>query len=598
MSARARREPSIAARTSLPSGRTRIAASATAMTSTVRTTAGTTPRTRSAAASGAMRWSAPASGATTMRPPTAKTISSSTTMATKMAARTTATGHDTSGASCSVSGACSTIADTRASTQVTRPYAVTTNPLRHPLTTAIASATTMRMSTSVTRASLRDAAQLACREDLAKVAAGERGAVLRDVLGRALGHDPAAGLPALGTEVDHPVGGLHDVEVVLDDDHGVARFDQAVQHLEQLLDVGEVQPGRRLVEDVERLAGGAPRQLRRELHPLRLSPRERRGRLAEMDVAETDVEQRLQLRRDGGDVLEELERVLDRHAEDVRDVLSLVVDLERLAVVALPGADLAGHVHVGEELHLDLDDPVARARLAPPALHVEGEAAGRVAADPGVGDLAEDVADRREEAGVGRGVRARCAADRRLVDVDHLVEELDALDDVVLARALLRLRDRLRETAVQDVVHERALPRAGDARHRDEDAERHADVDVLQVVLARPFHHELLALRPAAVARHRDAPLAGEELAGDGLRLGEDLAERPFRDHVAAVLTRARADVDDPVRAADGLLVVLDDDHGVADVAHAEQRADEPGVVALVETDRRLVEDVEDAHEA
>ena len=49
---------------------------------------------------------------------------------------------------------------------------------------------------------------------------------------------------------------------------------------------------------------------------------------------------------------------------------------------------------------------------------------------------------------------------------------------------------------------------------------------------------------------------------------------------------------------ADGLLVVLDDDERVADVAQAHERGDELGVVLLVEADRGLVEDVEHAHEA
>ncbi len=67
---------------------------------------------------------------------------------------------------------------------------------------------------------------------------------------------------------------------------------------------------------------------------------------------------------------------------------------------------------------------------------------------------------------------------------------------------------------------------------------------------------------------------------------------------VAAVLAGARADVDDPVGRGDGVLVVLDDDERVAEVAQARQRLDEPVVVALVQADRRLVEDVEDADEA
>ena len=76
----------------------------------------------------------------------------------------------------------------------------------------------------------------------------------RDVLGRALGDDPAAAAAALGAEVDDPVGALDDVEVVLDDDDRVALVDQALEHAEELADVLEVQAGRRLVEDVDRAA--------------------------------------------------------------------------------------------------------------------------------------------------------------------------------------------------------------------------------------------------------------------------------------------------------------------------------------------------------
>ena len=74
---------------------------------------------------------------------------------------------------------------------------------------------------------------------------------------RAGGDDLAAAGAAFGAEVDHPVGRLDHVEIVLDDEDRVARLDEAVQHFEQLADVLEVQAGRRLVEDVQRLAGAA-----------------------------------------------------------------------------------------------------------------------------------------------------------------------------------------------------------------------------------------------------------------------------------------------------------------------------------------------------
>ena len=141
-----------------------------------------------------------------------------------------------------------------------------------------------------------------------------------------------------------------------------------------------MQAGGRLVEDVERPAGRDLRQLAGELDALRLAAGERRGRLAEADVVEPDVVQRLQLALDLRDVLEEVERLLDGHRQHVGDRLALEAHLERLAVVALAVALLAGHVDVRQEVHLDLDLPVAAADLAAPALDVEREAARLVAA--------------------------------------------------------------------------------------------------------------------------------------------------------------------------------------------------------------------------
>jgi hypothetical protein len=69
------------------------------------------------------------------------------------------------------------------------------------------------------------------------------------------------------------------------------------------------------------------------------------------------------------------------------DVAALVADLERLAVVALALADVAGHVDVGQEVHLDLDHAVALAGLAAAALHVEAEAPGVVAARARLGHV-------------------------------------------------------------------------------------------------------------------------------------------------------------------------------------------------------------------
>ena len=85
-----------------------------------------------------------------------------------------------------------------------------------------------------------------------------------------------------------------------------------------------------------------------------------------------------------------------------------------------------------------------------PPLTLNEKRPGLIAARLGLGQPGEPVADRREAAGIGRRVGARRAADRRLVDVDDLVEMLDAFDARrcgagMLARVVEPLGQRLVE---------------------------------------------------------------------------------------------------------------------------------------------------------
>ena len=73
--------------------------------------------------------------------------------------------------------------------------------------------------------------------------------------------------------------------------------------------------------------------------------------------------------------------MLDRHVEHLGDGLALVVHLEGFPVVPGAVAHLARHVHIGQEVHLDLDGAVTGACLASTAFDVEREPARLVAAD-------------------------------------------------------------------------------------------------------------------------------------------------------------------------------------------------------------------------
>ena len=88
-------------------------------------------------------------------------------------------------------------------------------------------------------------------------------------------------LPPSGAQINDVVGALDEIEVVLDDNDGVARIHQLLQHLDQAVDIRNVQAGGGLVEDIDRLAGAAAGQLIGQLDTLRLAAGEGGSALAQ-----------------------------------------------------------------------------------------------------------------------------------------------------------------------------------------------------------------------------------------------------------------------------------------------------------------------------
>ena len=96
--------------------------------------------------------------------------------------------------------------------------------------------------------------------------------------------------------------------------------------------------------------------------------------MAQLDVVQPDVVQGLELSFDVGNVLEEFQCLFNGHVQNIRDAAPLVLDFQRLTVVPLAFAYLAGHVDVRQKVHLDLDQAVPLARLTPAPFHVEAVA--------------------------------------------------------------------------------------------------------------------------------------------------------------------------------------------------------------------------------
>ena len=79
---------------------------------------------------------------------------------------------------------------------------------------------------------------------------------------------------------------------------------------------------------------------------------------------------------------------------------------------------------------------------------------------------------------------------------------------------------------------------------------------------------------------------------------GKQSLEIPLIHQPAAFPPRARTKIDDVIRRAHHLLVMLDDHHGVGPVAQALQRRDQALVVARMQADRRLVQHIQHARES
>ena len=65
----------------------------------------------------------------------------------------------------------------------------------------------------------------------------------RQIFGRPSRHHSAALLAALGTQIQHEIGGFDHVQIVLNDEHAMTGLHQQVQHLEQTLNIGQMQAG-------------------------------------------------------------------------------------------------------------------------------------------------------------------------------------------------------------------------------------------------------------------------------------------------------------------------------------------------------------------
>src|SRR5690606_7833176 len=127
----------------------------------------------------------------------------------------------------------------------------------------------------------------------------------------------------------------------------------------------------------------------------------------------------------------------------------------------------------------------------------------------------------------------------------------------------------------EDVLDERALARAADARDGRHQAEREGRVDAPEVVMPGAADDQGPVLARPAVRRDGDGRLAGQVAARERLPRGTYPRRGAGRRDLPAAVAGSGAEIDEVVGRLDDLAVVLDDDQRVAQVAEPLQGAQE-----------------------
>src|SRR5260370_16009710 len=155
--------------------------------------------------------------------------------------------------------------------------------------------------------------------------------------------------------------------------------------------------------------------MRGQLQALRFPAGERRRRLPETPVAESNFIQDSEFGNNLGNVDEKGQGFANRQLEYLVDIFPVIPDFQNAALEARATALFTDEFDVREKLHLHGDRAVALASFATASGHVEGKVTGPVAAAFRIGGIRKNFPDRVERFEISGQIRTRCAADPPLI---------------------------------------------------------------------------------------------------------------------------------------------------------------------------------------
>ena len=148
------------------------------------------------------------------------------------------------------------------------------------------------------------------------------------------------------------------------------------------------------------------------------------------------------------------------------------------------------------------------------------------------------------------------------------------------------------------IGNQRRLTRARNTCDYCQCAQLDSGGNVLKVVSASSCNLDFSATRLTTSLWQPNLLLSREIRTCDGIRVFNNLFWSASSNNVTTKLTSAGTHVNNVVSCANGIFIVLNNKYGITAVSKLLKRLNKTVVVSLMQTNGRLVQNVENAHEA
>ena len=159
--------------------------------------------------------------------------------------------------------------------------------------------------------------------------------------------------------------------------------------------------------------------------------------LAQADISQAHIGQRLERRYHLFVIFEKLQGLVHRHGQNVVNAAPPVTDIQYVGFEALSFAIRTQNEHIGKKLHFHLFETFALAGFAASTGHIKGEVTGTEIAGLRCGGICQQPANRIQGFGVGQRIGPRGAADGPLVDQHDIINMIHSLDGSVFTGTTL-----------------------------------------------------------------------------------------------------------------------------------------------------------------